>query len=121
MQKGFCVFAEAKNTNSKIMNRTLKLAALTGVAMLGITAGLFAQTTPAAQPNICTRACWGARNGTCTTTVTLTRAIIHHTAAASEFNTTSLATSQANLRNAQNYDMDTQGHCDMKYHFRIDK
>ncbi|MBA4149926.1 MAG: N-acetylmuramoyl-L-alanine amidase [Verrucomicrobia bacterium] len=103
------------------MNPTSKLTTLVATAMLGITAGLIAQTTPAPQPNICNRACWVARNGTCTSTVTLTRAIIHHTAAASEWNTTSLSDSKARLRSAQNYDMDTQGHCDMKYHFRIDK
>src|SRR5687767_1456769 len=103
------------------MKTTLRLTVL--AATLVVSAGtLFAQTTPAPQPNICTRACWGARNGTCTSSINnLTRAIIHHTAAASEFNTTSLAQSQANLRSAQNYDMDTQGHCDMKYHFRVDK
>lgn len=78
-----------------------------------------AQTTPAPQPTICTRSCWGARNGTCTTTMSsLTRAIIHHTAAASNF-TTDYAAAKTAMRNTQNYHMDSNGWCDVGYHFLV--
>ena len=100
----------------------LLLKGATGLMMaLGISDG-FAQTTPAPQPTICTRSCWTARNGTCTTTMSqLTRAIIHHTASSSDFSTTSLADSAARMRSHQNYHMDSNGWCDLGYHFTVDK
>lgn len=84
---------------------------------------LEAQTTPGPQPNICTRACWAARAPNCalTTSAALTRAIVHHTAAASDWDTSSLGTSQAKIRSVQNYHMDAQGWCDIGYNFLFDK
>lgn len=52
---------------------------------------------------------------------TLNRAVVHHTAMDSNFNTTGLETSKVNVRAIQNYDMDTNGWCDIGYHFMIDK
>src|SRR5688500_2555779 len=84
---------------------------------------LEAQTTPGPQPNICNRGCWAARAPNCGLTMSsaLTRAIVHHTAAASDWNTTSLETSKGKIRGIQNYHMDTQGWCDIGYHFLVDK
>lgn len=83
---------------------------------------LQAQTTRAPQPTICTRACWGARSGSCTTTMTgLTRAIIHHTGAAAHSNTAGLEDSKAWMRSIQNHQMDNNGWCDTGYHFVVDK
>ncbi len=92
------------------------------LALVGV-ATLEAQTTPGPQPNICTRGCWAARAPNCalTTSAALTRAIVHHTAAASDWNTTTLGTSQAKIRAVQNYHMDTQGWCDIGYNFLFDK
>ena len=90
-------------------------------AALFVAADLKAQTTPAPQPSICTRSCWTARNGTCTTTMTaLTRAIIHHTASSSSINTTSLEQSKGIVRGHQNSHMDANGWCDIGYHFLVD-
>ncbi|MBA4149595.1 MAG: immunoglobulin domain-containing protein [Verrucomicrobia bacterium] len=73
------------------------------------------------QPTICNRACWGARDTSCSSTIsTLNRAIIHHTAG-SEFATTGLESSKNYMRNNQNYHMDTRGFCDVGYHFMVDK
>src|SRR5688572_28810923 len=93
------------------------------VLALTLAPEVIAQTTPGPQPTICSRACWGARapNGTCGSISGLNRVIIHHTAAASHWNTTSQATSGANVRGLQNYDMDVEGYCDIEYHWMIDK
>ncbi len=83
---------------------------------------LQAQTTPAAQPTICNRACWVARSGTCTSTMAgLNRAIIHNTGAAPHNNTTGLEDSKAWMRSIQNHQMDNNGWCDTGYHFVVDK
>src|SRR5687767_968551 len=94
-----------------------------GVLALMLAPQVIAQTTPGPQPVICSRACWGARapNGTCGSISGLNRVIIHHTAAASHWNTTSQATSGANVRGLQNHDMDVEGFCDIEYHWMIDK
>ncbi len=82
-----------------------------------------AQSAQGPQPSICTRACWGARAPKCGISQmgTLNRAVIHHTANAGDFNTTSQATSAANVRAVQNYHMDTRGWCDTGYHFIVCK
>ncbi|MFN7138042.1 MAG: N-acetylmuramoyl-L-alanine amidase [Limisphaerales bacterium] len=81
-----------------------------------------AQTTKAPQPTICTRSCWGARAGSCTSTIsTLNRAVIHHTENANDFNVTSLDGSKSRMRATQNYHMDNLGWCDIGYHFTVDK
>lgn len=75
------------------------------------------------QPDICTRACWGARapQSGILQMGSLTRAVIHHTANAHEFNTTSHAQTRANLRAIQNFHMDVNGWTDIGYHFLVDR
>src|SRR3990172_3570528 len=99
----------------------LTLCALVPVS--GFTAG------NAPQPSICNRACWSARSPTSYTYMSsLTRAVIHHTAASGDYNTTSLSTSPpplppsaAKVRAIQNYHMDTNGWSDIGYNFLTDK
>ncbi len=101
----------------------LKALVMLAAALLAASGSslLQAQTTPAPQPSICNRACWTARNGTCTTTMAaLTRAIIHHTASQSTFSTTSLEQSKGFVRGHQNGHMDVNGWCDIGYHFLVD-
>ena len=96
----------------------LALATLLTAATLTVQA----QTTPGPQPTICARACWGARAASgCATMTGLSRVIVHHTAAASQWNTTGLADSAANVRALQNYNLDVNGYCDIEYHWMIDK
>ena len=75
------------------------------------------------QPAVNNRASWGARAPQCTISqmTGLTRAVIHHSANAGDYNTTSLADSKANVRAIQNYHMDVNGWCDVGYHFLVDK
>src|SRR5688572_30214463 len=73
----------------------------------------------APQPSICTRACWGASSGSVSYMSALTRAIVHHTAG-SEFNTTGLEASKANVRAIQSMHKNN-GWGDIGYHFLIDK
>ncbi|MBA4146576.1 MAG: N-acetylmuramoyl-L-alanine amidase [Verrucomicrobia bacterium] len=97
----------------------LMAAGLFAGAFLLPTAEVVAQTTPAAQPSICNRACWSARSGSCTTSLgSLNRAIIHHTAGPSDY-TTSYETGKARMRANQNYHMDSNGWCDLGYHFCV--
>ncbi len=96
------------------MKKTIVLALL-----LGSVSSVLAQTIPAPQPTICTRACWGARNGSCTTLMTgLSRAIIHHTASTGDF-TTDYENAKARMRATQNYHMDSKAWCDIGYHFLV--
>ncbi len=97
----------------------LALALLAGC--LAIPSGAFAAGAAQA-PGICARPCWAARapKANPANMATLNRAIVHHTAG-SEFNTTGLAASQANVRAIQNYHMNTQGWNDIGYHFLVDK
>jgi len=96
-------------------------------ALFPIAAGLLAAVTlnagQAPDPGICVRACWGARapNGSIGQSAVLNRAIVHHTADVGQFNTTSLGTSQANMRTLQNYCMDSLGYTDIMYNFCVDK
>lgn len=75
------------------------------------------------QPGICNRGCWGARAPKCgiTQMSSLNRAIIHHTANASDYNTSGVEASKAIVRNVQNIHMDANGWCDIGYHFLVDK
>ncbi len=96
--------------------------ALIAGASLFVAAELTAQTVPAPQPTICNRACWTARASTCTTSLgSLTRAIIHHTGNANDYLVTTINDSKSKMRGTQNYHMDTQGWCDIGYHFVVDK
>lgn len=88
-----------------------------GVALLGVTLAAHAGQGP--KPTICTRSCWGARASSgCGSMSSLTRAIIHHTAGASDF-TTSYETGKAKVRGVQNLHMDGNGWCDIAYHFLV--
>lgn len=96
-----------------------KLILTAALAVASLPADLLAQTTPAPQPSICLRSCWGARAGSCTTLGgTLNRAIIHHTAGPSDY-TSDPATARARMRGNQNYHMDSNGWCDLGYHFLV--
>lgn len=72
------------------------------------------------QPGICNRACWVARAPTCgiTQMAALNRAIIHHTAGASDYST-DINTSKAKVRGVQNIHINN-GWCDIAYHFLVD-
>lgn len=76
-----------------------------------------------ADSRIATRSEWGARAPSCgiSTMSTLNRVVIHHTANASDFNTTDVNTSKAKVRAIQNYHMDVNGWCDIGYHFLVCK
>ncbi len=99
--------------------RLPKLFAMISIALFGATLAVQAGQGP--QPSICTRACWGARDSACAQSISLTRAVIHHTANAGQWSTTSLETSKSYVRGDQNYHMDSNGWCDIGYHFLIDK
>ena len=93
---------------------------------LGMTFALAAAVWAAGsypQPTICVRSCWSARAASCTPSQmsSLNRAIIHHTANSTDFNTTSQSQSAGYVRAIQNLHMDTNGWCDIGYHFLVDK
>src|SRR5687767_7877346 len=95
------------HTYARTQTYTMKIKLLALLVTTVAATGLQAQTTPAPAPSICSRACWGARGGSCSTGVgSVTRAIIHHTAGPSDF-TTSLETGKARMRSTQNYHMDS--------------
>ena len=75
------------------------------------------------QPEVCDRDCWDARAPTSSASQMsgLNRAVIHHTAIASDYDTTSLEASKAKVRAIQNYHMDVNGWSDIGYHFLADK
>jgi hypothetical protein len=85
-----------------------------------------ANTQPGPKPadnRFATRSEWGARAPKCSIVQmsTLNRAVIHHTASASDFNTTSADTSKSKVRATQNYHMDVNGWCDIGYQYLICK
>src|SRR5688572_21483205 len=97
----------------------LMAAGLFAGAFLLPTAEVIAQTTPGPAPSICSRACWGARAGSCGTGIgSINRAIIHHTAGPSDY-TTSYETGKSRMRANQNYHMDSNGWCDIGYHYLV--
>jgi hypothetical protein len=97
------------------------LSALAVIGSLSVIA-VNAQTTPGPQPTICARACWSARAASgCSTMSALNRVIVHHTAAASQWNSTGLADSAGMVRGLQNYNLDVNGYCDIEYHWMLDK
>ena len=95
----------------------LTVVFITSIVTIGFTAGNYPQ------PTICDRTCWSARSpqGSISQMSGLTRAVIHHTAIASDYDTTSLSESQAKVRSIQNYHMDSLGWSDIGYHFLTDK
>jgi hypothetical protein len=104
------------------MRTAMFLAGLASIGILSIPLSMQAAGS-AAQPTICSRSCWGARAPSCTITQmsSLNRAVVHHTAGDSDFNTNSIETSKANVRAIQNSHMDGNGWCDIGYHFLVDK
>lgn len=72
------------------------------------------------QPTICTRSCWSARGAQCSITYmgALTRAVIHHTAGSSDY-VTDYNTAKSRVRGIQNLHMDSNGWCDIGYHFLV--
>mgnify|MGYP002682790170 FL=1 len=100
----------------KNANRLVLTAVFIMMASLLFAAGSFPQ------PGICTRSCWGARAPRSVAYMSaLNRAVIHHTAQSTDFNTTSQSQSAANVRAIQNYHMDVNGWADIGYNFLVDK
>ncbi len=104
--------------------KTLKSSARpkAGLLLLTVASALAANNADAGQgpqPSICTRACWGARSTSCSGTLgALSRAIVHHTAGASDW-TTDYEVGKAKVRGVQNLHMDANGWCDAGYHFLV--
>ena len=105
----------------KLRKSKLNVYILTIISICLVSALFAAGNYP--QPTICDRTCWSARapQGTISQEPGLTRAVIHHTAIASDYDTTSLSDSQAKVRSIQNYHMDSLGWSDIGYHFLTDK
>lgn len=82
------------------------------------------EVNPAAypKPRVYSRSEWGADGWVCDPVYcTVTHMAVHHTAGASDYNTTSWSQSAANVRAIQDYHMYTRGWCDIGYNFLIDK
>jgi hypothetical protein len=107
------------------MKRKLKIPTSLTFGMAAVVGLLFASDLMAAkgpQPSICTRSCWGARGARSVSYMSaLSRGIIHHTAGAGDYNTSSLTTSKSKVRGIQNLHMDANGWSDIAYHFLTDK
>jgi hypothetical protein len=103
------------------MIHAITRALAVGAILLGAAEAMAAGN--AVQPVICNRVCWGARaaRNTPSQMGSLTRAVIHHTAGASDYNTTSQGTSASLVRAIQNLHMDVNGWSDVGYHFMTDK
>src|SRR5688500_8144339 len=106
------------NLHSSSPGERLLLSAAILMGLAAATSSLQAGQGP--QPGICNRACWVARAPTCgiSQMAALNRAIIHHTAGASDYST-DLATSKARVRGVQNIHINN-GWCDIAYHFLVD-
>ncbi len=101
--------------NMKILTSNYRTGLLAAFTLA--TGSLFAAQGP--QPTICTRACWGARSTACSGDIgSLSRAIVHHTAGTGDY-TTDYEAGKSKVRGIQNYHMDTQGWCDIGYHFLV--
>jgi hypothetical protein len=103
--------------------KTKTLVAALLLAGAVIAPKLLAQTCRPPMPYYCDRTCWGARAPQCTisTMSALNRAVIHHTANTSDYNTTSESDTKPKVRAIQNYHMDVNGWCDIGYHFLVNK
>src|SRR5436190_910080 len=106
------------------MKTKLTITSLSVLMTILVAPNLTAQTCQGPQPNICTRACWGARAPACDpgTMGALNRAIIHHTGftGGGDWATTGLSDSAAIIRGIQNGAI-AKGWCDVSYHFIVDK
>src|SRR5688572_23142510 len=97
-----------KRTHNLTMKKLITKALGTLLLLGGATDVIQAATCRAPQPTICTRSCWVARDTACSGNIAaLTRAIIHHTENANDFNVTSIEGSKSRMRLTQNYHMDT--------------
>lgn len=73
---------------------------------------------PITTPGLLSRAEWGARAATCSSSLgTITRMAIHHT----ESPTVDKLSPQARLRQIQSYHMDVKGWCDIGYHYLVSR
>lgn len=73
---------------------------------------------PIVTPGVLSRAEWGARAATCSSSLgTVTRMAIHHT----ESPTIDKLSTQARLRQIQSYHMDVKGWCDIGYHYLVSR
>jgi hypothetical protein len=101
---------------------SLRSIRLSIVALLAAVSSSTFAAGSAPQPSICNRSCWGAQapTGSIPQMGSLTRAIVHHSAG-TEFNTTGLEDSKADVRGIQNTHRNTLGWSDIGYHFLIDK
>lgn len=108
-----------------LIHNTMNNTKLLAVAALLVGAALHsqAQTCRGPQPTICQRTCWNARAPQCaiSSMSALNRAVIHHTASTGDYNTSGLTDTKSRVRGTQNYHMDSNGWCDIGYHFLIDK
>lgn len=117
------VALQATQRKTKTMKTKHKLILLTAALAGCVIGNTEAQTCRGPKPTICERPCWNARAPQCaiSTMAALDRVVIHHTANAGDYNTSSLTTTKANVRSVQNYHMDNNGWCDIGYHFLVDK
>src|SRR5687767_9082016 len=97
------LLSRSRRANAK----PLSFATLVTVTLLFCAAAPAGFAGQGPQPSICTRACWGARGAACgiSQMSALSRAIIHHTAGASDW-TTSYETAKSKVRGVQNLHMD---------------
>lgn len=73
------------------------------------------------KPSVYSRSQWGADPPNCTYSYcNTTHLAFHHTAGASEYNSTSWQQSATNVKNIQNYHIYTRGWCDIGYNYLID-
>src|SRR5688572_21786255 len=106
------------------MNTKVKLTVVASLLLGGLCAATVqAQTCKGPLPTICERGCWNARNPQCSISsmAALNRAVVHHTASSGHYSTGGLNESKGNVRGTQNYHMDSNGWCDIAYHFLVDK
>ncbi len=100
----------------------LALAAAAAAGISVLLSGTAEAAGAATKPSVCNRSCWNARSASLNSNMSaLNRAVIHHTAASSHFNTTSQSTSASMVRGVQNYQMDVNGWSDIGYHYLVDK
>jgi uncharacterized protein with LGFP repeats len=106
-----------KSIKNKLVDRSGKIFTL--ITMTAVAAFINANAAQGPLPSICNRACWGARNTSCSGNLSvLNRAIIHHTAGAGDW-TTNFETAKSKVRGVQNLHMDGNGWCDTGYHFLV--
>lgn len=104
------------------MKLNAKTLITVAIAVAGIHSAI-AQSCRPPLPYYCNRTCWTARAPQCSLSYEsgLDRAVVHHTANSSDYNTTSEADTKPKIRAIQNYHMDVNGWCDIGYHFLVNK